>query len=122
MENRERAKVVTENFRAWKKQSLEEAGYFIIFNGFLDSNMLNRISGGALKLYIFLGLRSDNKTGESFYKIKTMSEYFGVNDRTITNWLRELEKLNLIKRMQLGYNSVAHTYLIPYFAGERGKK
>ncbi|MCT0010654.1 helix-turn-helix domain-containing protein (plasmid) [Weissella cibaria] len=122
MENRERAKVVTENYRVWKKQSLEDAGYFIIFNGFLESNILNRISGGALKLYIFLGLRSDNKTGESFYKIKTMSEYFGVNDRTITNWLRELEKLNLIKRMQLGYNSVSRTYLVPYFAGERGKK
>lgn len=120
--NKLKLKYLKEDYSAWKLNSLKDSGYFIIFNGFLDNNILRHISGGALKLYIFLGLRADNKTGESFYKISTMSEYFGVTERTIGNWMSELGNLHLVYRLQIDFNSVSHTFLQPYVAGYRGKK
>lgn len=117
-----RVSFIKEDYMIWKKNSLKDSGYFILFNGFLETNALKDISGGALKLYLFLGLKSNNKTGESFYKIESMSEYFNVSDRTISNWIKELVDRNLIYRVQMEYNSVTHTFLKPYFAGKRGKK
>lgn len=110
----------TRTYEKWKQNGLRDSGYFIIFNGFLDNNILQKISGGALKLYVYLGIKSNNTTGESFYKIETMAEYFQVNTRTITNWINELKQNNLIARYQLKFNGVSHTYLRPYDAGFRG--
>ena len=70
-----------------------------------------------MKLYIFFGIHSNNSTGESYYSIKQISLYFGKSERTINNWIKELEDVNLIKRYQLSYNNVAHTFLQPYDAG-----
>jgi len=110
-------------YKEWKKVSLDNKGFFIIFNGFLDNGILRDITGGALKLYVYLGIKSDNSTGESFYTIAKMAEYFEVSERTIANWLKELEKLHLIIRYQLKFNGVSHTYLNIYDAGnDRGKR
>jgi len=116
-------------YSSWKKKSLNESGFFVIFNGFLDEKkplshkaLLQEISGGALKLYIFLGIKSDNFTGESYYSIKSIANYFGKSERTINNWFNELEKLNLIYRAQLEYNGVSHTYLQTYKTGNRERK
>ena len=113
-------------YDSWKKKSLNESGFFVIFNGFSEEKrplshkaLLQEISGGALKLYIFLGIKSDNFTGESFYSIKSIANYFGKSERTINNWFSELEKLNLIYRAQLEYNGVSHTYLQTYRTGKR---
>lgn len=114
--------LLKKNYSYWKKNSINDKGFFIIFNGFLEENILKNISGGALKLYIFLGIKSDNYTGESFYTIPQISEYFSVSERSISNWFKELEKLNLIFRFQLKFNSVAHTYLNTYNAGKDRKK
>lgn len=110
-----------ETFRIWKKKSLNDAGYFIIFNGFLETGILSKISGGALKMYIFLGIKSNNSTGESFYRISTMARYFEVSDRTISNWIQELETLGIISRVQPKFNSVSYTYLRPYYSGVKGE-
>lgn len=121
MADNSKISIVTNDYSTWKKNSLQDAGYFIVFNGFLENNLLKNISGGALKLYIFLGISADNYTGESFYKIETIANYFEVSTRTISNWIKELEKLNLIYRSQIKFNSVSHTFLKPYFAGIRGR-
>ncbi|MGB2513197.1 helix-turn-helix domain-containing protein [Leuconostoc suionicum] len=92
-------------------------GFFVIFNGFLDDGHLKKISGGALKLYVFLGIKSKNDTGESFYTVKQMADYFDVSTRSISNWIKELEKINLVERIQLEYNGVAHTFLNTYNPG-----
>jgi len=107
------------NYSKWKKNAIDEYGFFIIFNGFLETEILKKINGNALKLYIFLGIHSKNDTGESFYSIKEMARYFGKSERTISYWLKELEKLYLIERYQLSYDEVAHTYLQPYKLGEK---
>jgi len=115
------AKMSKENYKIWKNNSLEYAGYFVVFNGFLEQKILKKISGNALKLYIFLGIKSDNYTGESFYSIKSMAEYFEKSERTINNWIAELEQLNLITRVQFKHNNVSHTFLQPYFSGKTRK-
>lgn len=122
MKNKDKATFLKDNHEKWKKEALKDSGYFTVFTGLIENNTLNKMSGGALKLYVFLGIHSDNKTGESFYKIDSMAKYFDVSDRTISNWIKELESLRLIERLQLGYNSVSHTYLIPYASSKRGKK
>ena len=101
LSNREKAVHYRNNYSAWKKYSLDSKGYFIIFNGFLERRILKNITGNSLKLYIFLGIHSNNETGESYYSIESMAKYFGKSERTINNWINELEKLNLIKRMRL---------------------
>ena len=113
-----------------KSESLNNSGFFVIFNGFSDEfdstkkkSLLQNISGGALKLYVFLGLKADNTTGEVFYSIKTLAKYFNKNERTINNWMHELEKeLHLIYRVQLDYNRVSHTYLQIYKTPERNQR
>lgn len=117
MKNTKKSELLKKNYDIWKRDALNNNGFFIIFNGFVDQNILTKISGGALKLYIFLGIKSNNKTGESFYTISQMADYFQTSERTISNWILELEKLNLIIRYQLKFNSVAHTFLNPYNAG-----
>ena len=110
------ARLDRENYRQWKKESLKNGGYFIVFNGFHSNGYLKKISGNALKLYLYLGIHSNNVTGESFHGIETISKYFGKNERTIYNWFNELVKLNLIRRSQLEFNGPAHTFIQPYIA------
>ena len=120
--NKVLAELQRKNYAAWKQDSLNNTGFFVIFNGFLDNNYLNKISGNALKLYIFLGIKADNTTGESYYSIQSMAKYFGKSERTINNWIQELEKHHLIKRMQFEKNKVSHTFLQTYQAGAKKKK
>lgn len=97
----------------WKKEQLKNRMYFIIFESFLDEK-LNKISGGALKLYVFLGMKSKPYTGSSWYAVETMAKYFGVTERSIINWLNELIELNLIKRIKHEGKITNTTYLLPY--------
>lgn len=111
-------KVTYENLRnkyeEWKTEALSIGGYFPIFTGFKDTGHLKKLSGNALRLYIYLGLLSNNKTGECWPSIKTISSYFDKSERTIYNWLQELEEAKLIERYQIVYNEVSHTFLRPY--------
>lgn len=128
MNNKEIADLYRTRYHSWKKESLENSGFFVIFNGFADNKdenqqaILQKITGGALKLYIFLGIKSKNYTGESFYSIKSLAKYFGKSERTINNWFRELESLNLIYKIQLQFNEVSHTFLQIYETNERNNK
>ena len=101
-------------YNNWKKSTIKNEGFFIIFNTFMEDGYLRRLSGGATKMYIYLGVVSKNNTGESFHSVESMSKYFGVSERTILTWLKELEREKLISRMQFEINGVAHTFLQPY--------
>ncbi|MGL5749518.1 MAG: helix-turn-helix domain-containing protein [Paraclostridium sp.] len=112
--NKDLSKLMKKNYEIWKQNGLSNNGYFIIFDGFLENNKLKQVSGGALKLYIYLGLNSKNMTGEVWHSIPRIAKYFGKSERTINNWISELEKLSLIKRMQKELNGVSYTYIQPY--------
>jgi hypothetical protein len=122
LNNKSKAISHKNNYKSWKKRSLDENGYFIIFNGFVESHLLTKISGNALKLYIYLGIHSQNTTGEVWHSNKTIAKYFDRSERTIRGWMLELEELHLIKRMRLVYDGEVHTYLQPYVPGEKREK
>lgn len=114
LSNKNKVKYYKQNYSIWKQYNLDETGFFIIFNTFKTKNILKNISGNALKLYIFLGIHSKNDTGELWITIDTISRYFNKTPRTISNWISELEQLNLIRRMQLEVNGPSYTCLQPY--------
>lgn len=115
LSNSKKSKYFKKNYSSWREiKRNQHNGFFIIYNDFKDKNILKNISGNALKLYIFLGINSKNDTGESWYSIESIAKYFGKSTRTISYWIEELEKFNLIKRMQLEINGPSHTYLQPY--------
>ncbi|HDR7361514.1 TPA: helix-turn-helix domain-containing protein [Bacillus toyonensis] len=121
LSNKRKAKLYKENYKKWKEYSLNENGFFIIFSGFVEENKLKKISGNALKLYIYLGMYSKNMTGEVWHSNKTISNYFGKSERTIRGWMKELEDQHLIKRMRLEFDGQPHVFLQPYNAGESRK-
>lgn len=114
LKNKEKALLMRSKYKFWKYDALDQSAYFIIFQGFLESGKLKDISGNALKLYIYLGINSNNYEGVVWHSNKKISEYFGKSERTIRTWMKELEDMNLIKRMRLEYDGIVYTYLQPY--------
>lgn len=101
------------DFFIWRQnQFSENIGFFPVFSDFKP--YLSKLSPGAVSLYIYLGLHSNYKTGESFHSIKKIAIFFGKSSRTVSNWIKELEDYNLIFRKQEILNGVSHTYLQPY--------
>lgn len=113
--NKRYAESIKNNYTKWKKDSLSDTGYFVIFKGFMDGKKLKDISGNALKLYLYLGLNSNTRTGEVWHSNSTIAKYFDRSERTVRLWMQELESLNLIKRFQLNFNEESHTFLQPYY-------
>jgi len=114
LKNSHKSELLCSNYRRWKLDSLDEAGYFVIFQGFLESDLLNKISGNALKLYVYLGINSNNFEGIVWHSNYKIAQYFNKSERTIRTWMKELEDFELITRMQLKYDGNAYTYLLPY--------
>lgn len=103
------------NHKSWKISQLEKSiGYFIIFQDFKNNNLLKKISGSALKLYIYLGLHTKNYTGECTVTINSAARYFDKDVRTISYWIKELEDIGLIERIQFKIKEPSHTFLKPY--------
>lgn len=108
------ARLNREEYKHWKKFSLGSFGFFPIFQPLKESFKLRDLSGNALRIYLYLGLISDNESGETWVSIETMAKYFGKSKRTISGWLQELQEAELIERLQLEKDGVAHTFLRPY--------
>lgn len=99
------------NWKTWKDQNHSSNNiFFPIFKEFLDYHLKN-LSSGATRLYLFLGIKA-KPTGDSWYSVKSMADYFEVRTRTIDNWLQELEDAGLIYRERTSISS--RTYLLPY--------
>lgn len=112
--NHKKADLLKQRYKSWKTSLLQSGGYFPVFLEFKEDFLLKKLSGNAVKLYLYLGFHSGNMSGETWVSIEQMSKYFDKSPRTISNWLRELEKHNLIERMQMEKNGVSHTLLRPY--------
>lgn len=108
------AEYLRKDYQEWKTSAFKRFGFFPIFKPFKESFLLKKLSGNAVKLYVYLGLVSGNETGESWVSIETIAKYFQKSERTISNWLKELEKNKLIVRFQLEKDGVAHTFIKPY--------
>lgn len=103
-----------ENYKQWKYLRKEDKSpFFIIYSDFKDIH-LKDLSGGALKLYLYLGFHINTFTGECWVSTEKISNYFEKDERTIRKWFEELQEKNLITRIQTGYKRVANTFFIPY--------
>ncbi|MEG2985089.1 MAG: helix-turn-helix domain-containing protein [Peptostreptococcaceae bacterium] len=121
IKNSEKATHLQDNYREWKINSMNESGYFLVFQGFLENDTLKDISGNALKLYLYLGVHSNNFAGVVWHSNERIALYFNKSQRTIRGWMKELEDMKLIKRMRLQYDGIAYTFLLPYKCGYNDK-
>jgi len=112
--NRIRAEILKRRYEEWKREALKSTGYFPVFTEFKDSFLLRNLSGGAVKVYLYLGLKSKTWTGETWVSLDQMASYFDCTKRTLSNWLKELQDKELIERMQLEVDGVSFTFLKPY--------
>lgn len=103
-----------ESYAAWKKELQEMNKPFFMIPTDFKNIFLKDISGGALKLFLFLGFYSKYNTGESWYTIEQVASFFEKDPRTIANWFKELEDRGLIFREQKGYMMKANTFLRPF--------
>lgn len=103
--------IIKDQWRNWNAANKGTSfSSFSIFKEFGESH-LKYLSGGACKLYIFLGLKS-RSTGESWYSVTGIAETLGVSPRTVDGWLHELEDRGLILKDKLKKTSIC--YLLPY--------
>jgi DNA-binding transcriptional ArsR family regulator len=97
----------------WRDQNfINKVGFFPVFSDF--KSYLPKLSGGAVSLFIYIGLHSNNQTGECYHDLDRIARYFNKSKRTIGSWFKELEEHGLIVRMQLEPNKVSHTFIRPY--------
>ncbi len=101
-------------YKKWKGSRKDShSTFFMIYSDFKDIH-LKDISGGALKLYVYLGFQADTFTGECWQSIDSIAYFFRNDTRTVNKWVKELEERGLIKRIQTGFKRISNTFLIPY--------
>ncbi|MCG7320176.1 helix-turn-helix domain-containing protein [Brevibacillus laterosporus] len=103
-----------EEYSQWRNELKEVNKPFFTIHSDFEHQFLKDISGGALKLFIYLGFRAKYQTGETWEGIEKISLFFGKDHRTIANWFKELEDIGLIFRAQKGFKMRANTFLRPY--------
>lgn len=102
-----------DSYSSWKKHKKRNVNVGTFFMLYKDiGDCLSEISGGALKLYVYYGFASKNKTGESWHSVGNVAKSMDVSPRTIDKWNVELEESGLIKRVNAGKKSKT-VFLLP---------
>lgn len=98
----------------WRKWSFQnKRGFFPVFTPeFLK--LMPKISGNAIKLYLYLGSHINNQEGSTTVTIDTISKDLNATKRTVHNWFQELKENRLAIRIQPGFKQTTTTYLLPY--------
>lgn len=102
------------SYSHWKKEVQEMNKPFFAIHTDFKHQFLKGISGGALKLYLYLGFHAKYYTGELWHSSVEIADFFDKDQRTIGSWFKELEDAGLIFREQKGYRMKANTFLRPY--------
>lgn len=106
--------MLRDQYSKWKEQRKDEKSpFFMIYSDFKETH-LKELSGGALKLYLFLGFHVNTFTGECWVSVEKIADYLGKDERTVRKWFEELQDKKLIARIQTGYKRVANTFFLPY--------
>ncbi|TBL75986.1 helix-turn-helix domain-containing protein [Paenibacillus thalictri] len=103
-----------ESYGSWKKEIQAMNKPFFAIHSDFKQLFLKDLSGGALKLYLYLGFHAKYYTGELWHTSEEISSFFGKDQRTIGIWFKELEDRGLIFREQKGFRMKANTFLKPY--------
>lgn len=97
----------------WRDNNFRhKKGFFPVFSGFKE--YMKDLSPGATSLFIYFGMHANNLTGECTHSLARIANYFNKSVRTISIWIKELEEIGLIIRIQSTFNGNAHTYILPY--------
>lgn len=115
--NSEKNKIFDElriSYSNWKKEMQEINKPFFAIHTDFKNLFLQNISGGALKLYVYLGFHAKHYTGELWHSSEEIAGYFNKDQRTINSWFKELEEMGLLFREQKGFRMKANTFLKPY--------
>lgn len=108
-----RATKLKKEHSEWRnKKFSNKDGFFPVFYDFKE--YLSELSGGAVSLFIYIGLHANNQTGECYHDLERIANHFDRSTRTISSWFKELEDAGLIERLQLKLNGVSHTFIRPY--------
>jgi biotin operon repressor len=105
---------VTDFYGHWQRlQFARHRPFFPIWADFKP--LLAKISPGALRLYIYLGISVDYRSGQCFYSVERMARDLECSSRTILTHLRELQDHQLIVRTPSKlHNRPTLTTLLPY--------
>lgn len=104
-----------ESHKEWRENlHKEKTGFFPVFSNQIKP-YIQDLSGNAIRLYIYLGIHSNNETGEVMgTNPRMMQQFFDCQLRTLQKWLEELEQANLIRRIQPAYKTKMHIFILPY--------
>lgn len=118
MDGRKKAAELKRQHREWRDSNFKnKKGFFAVFQDF--KFVMEDLSPGAISMFLYLGLHSNNLTGEVTHSIDRIAKYFNKSPRTISTWLKELEEKNLIVRIQITFNGPSHTFIMPYTSKEK---
>lgn len=99
-------------YRRWRTQLMrKESGFFALYQDFLP--MIKELSAPALRVYLYVGLHSNNWTGESWHSLSTIAETLKMDPRTVRRALNELVDHELVARLQKTPRGRTYTYLRP---------
>ncbi|MFX3643251.1 MAG: helix-turn-helix domain-containing protein [Candidatus Pristimantibacillus sp.] len=99
---------------SWKNELHKTNKPFFAIHTDFKYQFLKDISGGALKLYLYLGFHAKYQTGELWHTTEEISLFFDKDQRTVGTWFKELEDSGLIFREQKGFRMKSNTFLRPY--------
>lgn len=113
MKTRDKANQFRLEHKEWRNYNFNnKEGFFPLFSDF--KNEMKYLSPGAISLFVYFGLHSNNITGECSHSLETIAQNLDKSVRTISNWIKELESNQLIERLQLDFNKSSRTFIIPY--------
>jgi len=118
-QHREDMEHMKRDHREWRKNlQLEKTGFFPVFSNQIKPYLQGEDgnpSGNAMRLFIYLGIHSNNETGEVIgVNLRMMEQFFQCKLRTLQYWLEELEEAHLIKRVQAKFKGTSTIFLLPY--------
>lgn len=102
------------SYGRWKRELQAINKPFFAVHSDFKTLFLKDISGGALKLYMYLGFHAKYSSGELWHSSAEIAQFFSKDQRTIGLWFKELEDRGLIFREQKGFRMKANTFLRPY--------
>lgn len=113
----DRDRTIKKYYSQWREFNKGSGGsketFAMIFTSFYEKGYLEKLDGGAVKLFLFFSIHSNNKGGDSWYSITKIANYFKVQTRTIDKWIKSLIDNQLIYR-EVNENKSSTTYLLPY--------
>ncbi len=99
-------------YEKWRANArVTKEGFFPVFKNF-RSYLKGSLSSEAIRVFLYLGLVSNNKSGEVFYPLSSIASYLDKTDEDLKDIMDELKAANLVERIKTEEGT--KTFLLPY--------